>query len=193
MHPDRLVGASADEIERAHFKMGELNQAWEVLRDPERRARYDAAGRGSGGAPGPPLVAGLRHGAAIVPPSPARSVAELEREVVDQPTVVHRRRWSRHGPALAVAALLLMVAVVGCLATVTQDPEPTNVETTERFPVGSCVVVSLDQTIDEAACTRPGARQIVAKEAFPRPCPADTEAVVLLEQDVSLCLPRTTP
>jgi hypothetical protein len=194
VHPDRLVGASPDELERAHFKMHELNAAWEVLRDPERRAAYDTTRPGApvtvvdpGGSPAP-RIAGF-GGAPLVGSAPTRTVADLEPEVEGAPTVVRRRRWSRHGPALAVGALVLLVTVIALLATLTAEPEPTNVETTERFPVGSCVTIGLDQVVEEASCVSAGAREIVAKEAFPRPCPSGTEALVLIEQNVSLCLP----
>ena len=38
-HPDRWTGDAA----QAHVRMTELNRAYEILRDPERRANYDAA------------------------------------------------------------------------------------------------------------------------------------------------------
>jgi molecular chaperone DnaJ len=37
----RGPGSSDDEIERVEWRMGELNTAWEVLRDPRRRQAYD--------------------------------------------------------------------------------------------------------------------------------------------------------
>jgi len=194
VHPDRLVGASSDEIERAHFKMQELNAAWEVLRDPERRARYDASA-----AVAATLVAteaapaGPRIGAAYTPrpmgiPFRPLGVPELEPEVEAQPTVVPRRRWTAHGPVLVVVALVLLVAVVGCIAAVSSDPAPTNIETTERFPIGSCIVVTQEQEVTEASCRLVGARRVVGREGFPRPCPSGTEAVLLLDNDESLCV-----
>lgn len=194
VHPDRLAGASAEEIERAHFKMQELNAAWEVLRDPERRARYDAA---SGVAT--TLVAteapasGPRIGAAYTPrtvgiPFRPVGVPELEPEVEAQPTVVQKRRWATHGPVLVVVALVILLSVVGCIAAVSGGPAPTNVETTERFPVGSCIILTQDQVVTEASCRLVGARRVVGREAFPRPCATGTEAVLLVESDESLCV-----
>jgi hypothetical protein len=89
---------------------------------------------------------------------------------------------------LVVVALVVMVAVVGCLAAVTSDPSPTNIETTERFPVGSCVLVGQDQVITESSCRTVGARRVVGREAFPKPCPTGTEALVMLAEDESLCV-----
>jgi hypothetical protein len=195
VHPDRLVGASADEVERAHFKMQELNAAWEVLRDPERRAEYDA----HGGVAGTTLVAteatpqAPRTGPAYSPrsvglPFRPQGVPELEPEIEAAPTVVQRRRWTSHGPVLVVIALVFLVAVVGCLAAVSSDPPPTNIQTTQRFPVGSCVTVRQDETVTEASCRLAGAQRVVGREAFPRPCPGDTVAVLLLDENASLCV-----
>ena len=41
LHPDRLAGQSPETIERSSLAFAELAQAWETLRDPERRRSYD--------------------------------------------------------------------------------------------------------------------------------------------------------
>jgi hypothetical protein len=43
LHPDRLAHADAAQYERAVRAMQHLNEAWEVLRDPDRRQGYDRA------------------------------------------------------------------------------------------------------------------------------------------------------
>ena len=43
LHPDRTLGASAADAERAARRMQEVNDAWRVLRDPDARAAYDRA------------------------------------------------------------------------------------------------------------------------------------------------------
>lgn len=57
-HPDRVGGAGTPEGLEASQRMTEINAAWELLRDPGRRAKYDverAAGRGwVGPEPAPP-------------------------------------------------------------------------------------------------------------------------------------------
>jgi hypothetical protein len=195
VHPDRLVGASAEELERAHFKMQELNAAWEVLREPDRRAAYDAeAGVKS------PVAAGVAGGpvwgpAVAVPTVRARGavfrpqgVPELEPEFESVPTVVRKRDWKGHAPALVVVVLVVFVAAVACVAAVTSGPAPTNIETTERFPSGTCITVSREHVVSEASCRLAGAKVVVTREAFPRPCPTDTEAILLVEDDESLCV-----
>jgi DNA-directed RNA polymerase subunit RPC12/RpoP len=42
LHPDRHQGASADVVSEAARETIRVNEAWEVLRDEGRRARYDA-------------------------------------------------------------------------------------------------------------------------------------------------------
>jgi DnaJ domain len=42
VHPDHHAGAADEVVEEARSQMGLLNQAWEVLRDSDRRAEYDA-------------------------------------------------------------------------------------------------------------------------------------------------------
>ena len=42
LHPDRSAGRSAAEIEADTAELARLNEAWRVLSDPGRRARYDA-------------------------------------------------------------------------------------------------------------------------------------------------------
>jgi hypothetical protein len=189
VHPDRLVDADADATAQAEFKMRELNAAWEELRDPVRRAAYD---RRSGVRPAAVVGPGFATSPSTAPTGgPPAGVPDLEPEIEDRPTVVRapRRRWARHAPVIVAGLLAALVGVVGCLAAVTGESDPTEVETTDRFPVGSCIVVAQDLTVTEAPCSRPTAVQVLGREPFPKPCPAGTRAVVLLERDESLCVP----
>jgi hypothetical protein len=191
VHPDRLVDADADATAQAEFKMRELNAAWEVLRDPARRAEYD---RRSGVRPSVTVGPGIDPSSAPVVGPPA-GVPDLEPEIEGRPTVAARRRsrWVRHGPVIVVAVLASLVGVVSCIASVADRSDPTEVETTDRFPVGSCIVIAQDLTVTEALCTRPDALQVLGREPFPKACPAGMRAVVLLERDESLCVPGSEP
>ncbi|HEV7534266.1 MAG TPA: J domain-containing protein [Acidimicrobiia bacterium] len=42
LHPDRFVGAPEPERRRAEAEMKALNEAWNTLKNPDARARYDA-------------------------------------------------------------------------------------------------------------------------------------------------------
>lgn len=190
VHPDRLVDADAEALAGAEFKMRELNAAWEVLRDPTRRAAYD---RGSVARSA--VGAGTRPGVVAPSPGPPEGVPDLEPEIEHRPTVVRRPRgrWARHGPVIVVVVLLALVGMVGCLASLSGTTDPTEVETTDRFPLGSCIVIGQDMVVTEAPCSRPGALQVLGREPFPKSCPAGLRAVVLLERDESLCVPGTSP
>jgi curved DNA-binding protein CbpA len=49
LHPDRFVDASAAEQRRAQRGMQELNEAWRVLGNADRRRRYDETLAANGG------------------------------------------------------------------------------------------------------------------------------------------------
>jgi hypothetical protein len=51
LHPDQFVGHPTDERRRAERAMQELNAAWSVVSDPERRRAYDARLRAGSGRP----------------------------------------------------------------------------------------------------------------------------------------------
>ena len=94
---------------------------------------------------------------------------------------------------IVVVVLVALVGMVSCLAAVTDTTDPTEVETTDRFPVGSCIVIGQDLVVAETPCGRPGALEVLGREPFPKSCPAGTRAVVLLERNESLCVPGTSP
>lgn len=169
--------------------MRELNAAWEVIRDPEQRAAYDrrrpvGAGQRSDRVTPPTAVPAYRAPVGL----PPDGVPDLEPEVEGAPTVVRHRRWSAYGPVIVVGALVLVIAMVLALATLGAGPDPENVETTERFPAGSCVVVTDSRIIEEAVCGSPGAVLVVGRADFPSPCPSKTAAVVMIELNQSLCV-----
>lgn len=61
-HPDRHQGSDKKEAEQ---KFKEINQAYEVLRDPQKRQTYDQFGRAAfeqGGGAGNPFAGGFRQG-----------------------------------------------------------------------------------------------------------------------------------
>ena len=93
LHPDHHAGASPDVIAEAERSLRELNDAWSVLSDPQRRRQYDASlGFTSGGSP-----RGRQHAADDRPPTQA----------ADGPGT--RLLWM----GLAVIGLLLLVDSLG--------------------------------------------------------------------------------
>jgi hypothetical protein len=120
-------------------------------------------------------------------------VAEIEPLDEQAEQAAASRKRGKLAP-LAVGAALLGVVVVFLIRTNNLDDRPTVIQTRERYPVGSCVVVddvtSTDPHIQEISCNGPNSGRVVAKVELPRPCPLQTVNVVLLRDGQSLCLQR---
>ncbi len=114
-HPDILVGAPSGDQQKA----AEINEAFQVLRDPERRARYDSDQRARQEA--------IRRAAMAAAPPPQQFAG---------PRPVRRRRWPSFAAAALVAAALyfwlddpdraseLLGGSLGSLAAQTTSPAP---------------------------------------------------------------------
>jgi hypothetical protein len=181
--------------------MREINAAWEVLRNPSARARYDDELKEQAAkAKEAPRVTstsvfdntGGEPGAA--PPSPVRArprVISLEPEDVadlapaDEPDAsTGRPRWIRWGPVLIGGTVLVLVLVVAALGA---RPRGSSVrlQTVEEFAAGTCVDV-----IDPVTAQAPDAKpvlvsvpcsgvhhgRVVSVEAVPKPCPEGSRA-----------------
>lgn len=205
-HPDRQPSGEARE--HAAWRMREINQAWETLRNPAARAAYDAKLRGELEARSPALAgAGTRTVLGESGYQPAgrttndRSatwlsepeVAEIEPvdESEDEPEATRWRAWYL-GP-LAIGAAVLVLVLVLLWRTNNYDDRPNTVQTRERLGEGACVSVSNvdgEQTAYEVPCSSPNSGKVVAKVEFPKSCPQHTVNVVLIREKVSLCLQR---
>ncbi|MEA2622757.1 MAG: DnaJ like chaperone protein [Chloroflexota bacterium] len=85
-HPDRAAGAGAADAAHMTSRMARINAAYDLLRDPVRKARYDASpqarrarsGTGGATAPGPRSEGGSTTGSETAggppPPPPSRPV-----------------------------------------------------------------------------------------------------------------------
>lgn len=213
-HPDRLTDRSPDAVETAEFRMREINAAWEVLRNPAARARYDdelrdaaggvtpggtSSGRGRPSAPGGPAgAAGMRRGAAFADDL-EEAVADLAPAGAEEP---RRSPWWKYGPVIVGGVVLVILLIVTASAVNRQD-RPATVRTVEEHPVGSCVLITTDEAagtlepgaqavpvVIEAACDGPRSGQVVDKTVFPLSCPSGTTAFLLPDHQNILCLVR---
>jgi molecular chaperone DnaJ len=149
-HPDRRAGRAV--------RMAEINEAYRVLRDPARRAAYDAAvasGRGSAGTTSaqPPRVTTMpRPPTRRVDPTPARYPWKL---------------------ALVMAAIGAGVVLVGAaLYEPPEEPRPDNV-----LQRGSCVAIEVNGDAREVTCTEEQGELVVeALVPIDAVCPAGTAA-----------------
>jgi plasmid stabilization system protein ParE len=213
-HPDRQGDESADTRQRAEFRMREINDAWAVLRNPATRARYDdelaaaaperpsagpSSGRSSADRPGVSssgvTATDVRLGAVLREPE----VADLQRD--DGRVAVRRRSssWRMWAPIIIGGVVLLTVVVFTAYAQ--SDEPPLRVQTVEEFAVGTCVVVGFGpsqanpnageqarELVVTIPCNQPGARRVMGRVPFPKPCPNGSVPHLLPSGEEALCL-----
>jgi hypothetical protein len=164
--------------------MREINQAWEVLRSPARRADYDAQLRGV-----TPVWEQSRVRAKRTAPV-APGVADLE---PDRPGVEPPRSsgW-RIGPIAVVVVVVAAMLAFAAWATTAGDEEPdVEVEAGTPLQEGDCVLLtSVDGRITpvRGACSSVGAMRVAAIVDLGRPCPDGSEAVDQPSAELRLCL-----
>ncbi len=185
LHPDRHAQASAAEKALADRRMREVNGAWEVLNDDDRRRRYDeslrrqaspATGSRAGASPGTPAARAAPGAAPVSTPS------SVDADLVDDDLVdvmgevgPFGSLLMRHLPWLVAAAVLVGILVVSAYATATRNSsDPAGVRTPAQS-VGSCVVVTPGPVTRLAACTAPGALRLVARVPASASCPGGAE------------------
>ncbi len=186
-HPDRLGDRAADPRSRAEAEVWirELNAAWDVLGDPERRARYDqtitvARPR----TPYSPFPPGTE-------PEPPGGFAEWHADT-DQ-----RRREARavHRPSvparpfrvrllfgfglIVLAGIMLIVLLTGT----SEDPAaPGSLQ-------NRCVRVDAGPRTTVVPCDEPNDGQVVGRAGVPEDCPEGTTARRLAPGDIQVaCL-----
>lgn len=169
-----------------------------MLRDPARRRAYDESRSPQGGeADTGRLVPGMR--ASMVETEGLAETTTLEdpEDTTEaEPPSGRVVAWLL-APVLAVAVAAAVVAVAIAMVG-PWERQGLDVETTDRFPVGSCVSVETVEggeaerveAVSEVACTDAASWVVVDRVGFPRPCPLDTRAVIIADQDISLCLER---
>lgn len=187
-HPDRQADRSPAARERAEFQMREVNAAWEVLRNPARRADYDARLRGQ-------VPVWERSGR-----EPVKRTAPVSPRVADlQPAPAGAASTGGGGWGVGVVAAVVAVAVVAILgfaawatASSRDDGEvEVSAATRSSFDEGSCVVLTSVTgriTAVPVGCSSIGAMAIVDVVDLGRPCPAGAELFDVTEEERRLCL-----
>lgn len=178
LHPD-LAGSDA-ERHLAERRMREINEAWNVLRDPARRRAYDAtlvgassarvgatAGRGG---PGPAVM----RGDARLRPSPYAGTPRVPDEDDDDPQVgplgtmlAHHLPW--------VALLVVLGAIFIATAYAGSDGDDEDPQRQRAVVAGDCVDVGTGPTTTIVSCDGPHELRIVARVDEVGTCPPDTE------------------
>lgn len=196
--------------------MAVLNEAWRVLRDPQRRAAYDvtigvrphpdspAAGGGSSSGPGtvpgsaPSSGSGPASGSGRPHPGAPRPASAAEAAGRWQPAPrSYASEQSGCGPvAWVVFVVLVVVGLVGAVAAYVatvpdvDPPVPTSV-VDDTLEVGDCVVLvpsASGVVAYERSCSGRVSGRIEAIVAYPAPCPAGTYATPIVSERTTLCL-----
>lgn len=192
-HPDRHADAAPEVRARADFQMREVNAAWEVLRNPARRADYDARLRGDT----PVWEGGGTRAKRTAPVAPR--VADLQPRKPSG-AVSAPAPW-RAGPLIVVGVVLVVVALgFAAWATTSSsdegDEDEVEVQVGTPISEGSCVVLaSIDGRIAPVTneCSAIGALRVVSVVDLGRPCPSDTERFDVQADEVRLCLSSNGP
>jgi hypothetical protein len=181
-HPDRRQADDPLRRARADTTIKAANAAWNVLRDPARRAEYDRMLARGATVPGP--VQGEAAGPPRRPPDWEPSgivVAEAHAP------------FFRFLPVVVIAAVLIGILVVSAYATQQDDagPTPSPPTTQPTFPVGSCLLVAALDTGPQpvkVSCGTGNSAVVSSIVATPRPCPPDTRPLPLDDNRTTLCL-----
>lgn len=194
-HPDKFVNESAARSEHAEDSMRQANEAWRVLGDDSRRARYDEAIRfGAQSGARPSRVDSIRTDDGITRVDPRlldpQFLANRRTSQVEELDKQHSSIL-RVIPVLAFFGLLIGIFIFTAYANGSSDTAPT--ETTAPGPrigveAGVCVRIQEGPTLIEVPCTGViDGRVLGAYEPGGR-CPALTIREVELANGVTACL-----
>lgn len=169
LHPDRSTDVGADERDRRHRQMQEVNEAWRVLGHPGRRHRYDLGADSPRRRPGSP-----------VHPRVERDRLDGFR---DQDTPVD-------GPVRILRGLpwVLLLAVLGAIFVFTAYASGGRDVSGGPDDEGTCVLVAAGPVAEPAECGRGGSRLVVASVAGTQACPTGTERLQAIDRTDALCL-----
>ncbi|MGD9793572.1 MAG: J domain-containing protein [Acidimicrobiia bacterium] len=156
MHPDV---AGTDEVRRADA-MSELNEAFRILRDPERRRRYDASLRGE----------------VLAPETPAGEVAERPDWLVDEsPEPMVFTRLPKVFVVGVLGAALFILFIISLFAFRSDDPINSVDPVDGVVSVGSCVAVgNVGGQVGETSCNGAEDGTVMALVGFDQDCPTGT-------------------
>lgn len=192
LHPDRLAGASSAERTLAERRMREVNAAWSVLSDPDRRAAYDRSLLADGTS-SPTRGRTTAHAAArsSLPedaddPDAAFARARAAELDPDEPELSAAHFWLlRRGPlvaALVVAFLLFVVTAYagsGGGAGGGAAAGPTTTQGALADGDGDCVLLDANGTPMRVGCEGRHDGRIARTVRTREECPADTRYMSL--------------
>ena len=178
LHPDRLQAATAAEQRLAERRMREVNEAWSVLRDPQRRRAYDAE------------RAATRRAPSTRPARPAAAVAvaDADEDLVDVLPPMGRVTAGlfRHLPWVVLVVVLGTIFVATAYAG-GGDDDPAESPAAGR----RCVDVAPGPTTTVVDCAGPHELEIVVRVDELTQCPEGTERRRLATDGLLDCVIET--
>lgn len=192
-HPDRYSAKPAAEAEKAETAMRQVNEAWAVLGNKERRAAYDRQivpqAPPPGSRPGVDTTDGVtRIDPRLLDPEflAARREAQFEQVSARQSLVL------RVTPMLVVLGLLAAILVFTAYA---RDTVTGTTETTVPGPslgagiaANDCVVVTSGPALLEVPCGSSSAERVIGARLPDGVCPLGTVRDVELSNGSIVCL-----
>jgi hypothetical protein len=182
-HPDR----HGDE-----GRMRQVNEAWEVLRNPARRQAYDQALRGER-----PVWERPGAGTSRAPRTTPVPTGSSGPSAPGFEVPAHHAPFLRIGPIVVIGLLLLAILVFTAYANqrtnVTPEVDPTtDPNSSAQVSAGDCVVLASAGgrviPVVTPSCTPPGAREVLSVIDLGRPCPAGSNAFDVPPEELRLCL-----
>ncbi|MCU1354534.1 MAG: hypothetical protein JWM05_3743 [Acidimicrobiales bacterium] len=175
LHPDRMLGASRAEQALAERRMREINEAWNVLREPVSRRRYDQA-RGVGRAAGPSGPSAAARSTPARTPMAATPTDDDDLVDVAPDLGPLASALMRHLPWVVLVAVFVLILVVTAYAGPGRGGGTAPAVT--RPPVagpGTCLNVTPGPHTTVVSCRGPHDVQVVARVDEATRCPAGTE------------------
>lgn len=176
LHPDRAASATAAERALAERRMREINESWEVLRDPARRRAYDeerlgAARRGPSSSRGSARTSS--RGASGPPATPGDDEDE---DLVDVSPEVHGLVGAavRHLPWVVMLVVLAVIFVLSAYAGSGGSGEAPASTPAQAQP-GDCLDLEPGPSTTIVPCDGPHELEVVTRVVDPLDCPVGTE------------------
>lgn len=195
-HPDRYNAKPPAESEQAELAMRQVNEAWAILGNKDRRAAYDRQtvppAPAPGSRPGMETTDGItRIDPRLLDPEflAARRDAQFE-QVSTRTSIVLRA-----APVLVVIGLLAAILIFTAYARETVAPGPATTVPGPALGAGiaanDCVVVTSGPALLEVPCTATADGRVIGARLSDGVCPLGTLRDVELSNGAIVCLGGT--
>ncbi|MGI9605983.1 MAG: J domain-containing protein [Acidimicrobiales bacterium] len=194
LHPDRQLGRPANEARASETAMRQVNEAWSVLSDPQKKAAYDQRGKARRTA-GRGTATVHAHAAARSRPPTNEPITRVERgrSIDEQQGDGSVSVWASI-PVLMVVGLLLGILVVTAFANrEPSDNRPVIEQNDAELSVGDCFAFVGDVPRLRSCTSGTSDGQVVAIGPDSGNCPGTSVSIKDPSSDLFLCWARMLP